>query len=1459
MSQASRTAANLPASRSPTRSPAELQSARPAWGRAGAGPEARLGNRALHALATSGGDAPFIQAMCRSPSCPGLMAMVQRHAVQRQAMDRHELEADRTADLVMGAGPQASPTISPVSRALTPAPAATAAADGASVQSKAGGETSTGDVASAPSLPRSAGQPLPSRQRAFLEPRFGRDLGTVRIHTGAEADFSARSFGARAYTHANNVVFRSGEYSPSSESGGWLLAHELTHVAQQGHAPALGAGALSAIPAPSGIRQHKGEMVETAKRNDGPGTTDNVAGVSMSVSLDGLTFSVPETITYKKGPRTPQLLEIALKRLLGPEYKPALKLEDRIAQELGRAKLKRSGGFKMAGIAKAGEEIGLIRFDLKATIIILDTIKSLNIPTTLSEEQINLLQLGAASGFLWQDFVEIVRGTGEELPKWYDFDLFQSDMASRGALLKRYLEAMKTSGKDDAGAYQKRTETVNDVVSALLTPILVMEAVRQDTALAGSQDTAGGYVALWRTPKDWKIGQPLPTPRRINNKAAAALFLNYQQSQQKLAQSAEFNGEDRKTLMRNFGFFLDRTSFAGSLQGDQQIRDTPATANAPAFPSSLTPVPAIPPPIYNAALGTDHRFEMVVEYPSVYEALGNYVFNWEMVRIPDDTIGAPVDVEALPRDEISNGSVAYVRFSRDVAYAAADIERSINDMRTELGPAGVGALQLIGANAILRFIGTGLKLAIDLLTMPRSQKLVTFPKPGLYMVRAAMAQAKDDNASVIRAPSVAYYPVLAASAEDMARSGVSKELSRKEKSKKRIEEIEKKLKEDISEDERKALKEELDALKLSLGSLGDRLAAQRSKAGEYEASVKAKLESSDPEGTTAADLDAAEAQREKLDKIIALRAKRDVEGAEPIPATFVSDLGQTIPLNFEVVDKEASKGSFKVYLSDVTTPKSGDGTATGRTREDAIANAAKELLESVHGYGRGQLAIAMRGGVRSIRIEAGEGALLMEAVENVSTALSVAAIVAAPLTGGASLTFLIPLGLVGGIPSAYRIAKRLEAGTFTMDLENALELVNVASSLVGVGRVAGGTLKSVRLGRGLLVVGFGLDAASGILMGAQVMLQIDEISKLPPGQRASAMALLIGTQLVQAGVMVGGALMEKAAQAHTDAKIMAGEKNLPGEGMVGSSRDAPPAREIDPATSGAPRHEPPHMDGPGGGTDTVLATEPVGEGHHIEVKERGIELCSPKPCPLLNVEYAKEMETYPGFQTRFDEIQGMRKTKPQEAAKKAANLERDLKSLREAAAKVGSADELKLGGPEHEGLSFELDVSERKKRQLKSGERDFQLSHEVTFDIDEPLPVGAKEISRGEKIRRALDPHNRQLLDPMTNRRTKHLRVSDKPASEPLKAVSVKDNPDAIIGRRFDEVTEMRQVFDQAVAKIKDPNSMSPTALKETINGHFRDIVQEGRTPEGVAIRDALKSIGFECVAGKGLVAVTKE
>jgi hypothetical protein len=78
------------------------------------------------------------------------------------------------------------------------------------------------------------GGPLPSSTRANMENQFGRSFADVRVHTGQSASKLASDFSARAFTSGNDIVFGEGEFQPDSPGGQHLLAHELTHVAQQG-------------------------------------------------------------------------------------------------------------------------------------------------------------------------------------------------------------------------------------------------------------------------------------------------------------------------------------------------------------------------------------------------------------------------------------------------------------------------------------------------------------------------------------------------------------------------------------------------------------------------------------------------------------------------------------------------------------------------------------------------------------------------------------------------------------------------------------------------------------------------------------------------------------------------------------------------------------------------------------------------------------------------------------------------------------------------------------------------------------------------------------------------------------------------------------------------------------------------------------------------------------------------
>lgn len=84
----------------------------------------------------------------------------------------------------------------------------------------------------------SGGAALPPQVAGEMSRAIGADFGGVRIHTGEDAAQMNRELGAQAFTHGNDIYFNSGKFDPSSANGKHLLAHELTHVVQQGAAPA---------------------------------------------------------------------------------------------------------------------------------------------------------------------------------------------------------------------------------------------------------------------------------------------------------------------------------------------------------------------------------------------------------------------------------------------------------------------------------------------------------------------------------------------------------------------------------------------------------------------------------------------------------------------------------------------------------------------------------------------------------------------------------------------------------------------------------------------------------------------------------------------------------------------------------------------------------------------------------------------------------------------------------------------------------------------------------------------------------------------------------------------------------------------------------------------------------------------------------------------------------------------
>ncbi|MGF1488186.1 MAG: DUF4157 domain-containing protein, partial [Prochloraceae cyanobacterium] len=80
---------------------------------------------------------------------------------------------------------------------------------------------------------KGGGSPLPETTKGFMESRFGADFSDVKIHDNSTASSMSESISAQAFTTGSDIYFNTGKYSPDSNEGKSLLAHELTHVLQQ--------------------------------------------------------------------------------------------------------------------------------------------------------------------------------------------------------------------------------------------------------------------------------------------------------------------------------------------------------------------------------------------------------------------------------------------------------------------------------------------------------------------------------------------------------------------------------------------------------------------------------------------------------------------------------------------------------------------------------------------------------------------------------------------------------------------------------------------------------------------------------------------------------------------------------------------------------------------------------------------------------------------------------------------------------------------------------------------------------------------------------------------------------------------------------------------------------------------------------------------------------------------------
>lgn len=139
---------------------------------------------------------------------------------------------------------------------------------------------------------RGGGSALPHDTRAFMEPRFGVDFSQVRVHTGTNAAQMSQDLNAQAFTVGRDIYFGNGKYNPQTSGGQQLLAHELTHVVQQG--AALRAKPIAVTPAPQKIQRSPGPIANLLNK-----VARNIPGYTLITVIIG-----KNPITGEEVPRT---------------------------------------------------------------------------------------------------------------------------------------------------------------------------------------------------------------------------------------------------------------------------------------------------------------------------------------------------------------------------------------------------------------------------------------------------------------------------------------------------------------------------------------------------------------------------------------------------------------------------------------------------------------------------------------------------------------------------------------------------------------------------------------------------------------------------------------------------------------------------------------------------------------------------------------------------------------------------------------------------------------------------------------------------------------------------------------------------------------------------------------------------------------------------------------------------
>ncbi|MEJ7599014.1 MAG: hypothetical protein WKG01_13990 [Kofleriaceae bacterium] len=884
-------------------------------------------------------------------------------------------------------------------------------------------------------------------------------------------------------------------------------------------------------------RAVKGKPTKRTSRTEAiGGFLDTPQPGKIGVNRAGLFLRVGYDVMYVAGvSRAEQVFAMFLSGLVGKEYKPLLAEEMRKALEL-----RLEGPEDPNGPAKEGEVVGPNgQADLGTTDALIglklvrwlrDTRKIALDPKRFDDVLWKRLEHAVAVEDAWLEVFNHTTAAGKFGNSW-DFSIlphakrfawvkqpmFTAIAWGLGPVVERarlgYLAfEAKPQAKVGDPAFDDRVKAIEDLWSRFNEGAEPLDAIRVDAALRSHP----GYKYLFPRAKAADAD-----PARLR---FIEVCLALEPALAKTAKDEKTGHASRKKLLdrfaEDFKIMLDLNTMANA-NGEDVLHDQVSQANANPFPCSL----AVSPQDDALPAGGDMAAEMSVTADH-WISHWNLHYWWDLIRIEPG--GKQVETST------SRLTMLGRRLGRDAEYTRADFLRLKRDVAITCGPTIVGASNITSSLAIIRFTGTLLKDFLRAIFEKPYEKSLVLPGPGAYMLRCIAGNASSKG-PLHRVPSAAYHMFRVVGRKELAEEQANATLEEL-----RLHEL---LTKPFTElviqngglegEELAQKKAELDLLNATIA--GDAVSMYGIQRANLERARTNKLIAA--QISTDPDL-VPNKIRERLHEIdTALDHRKDrLAGVTGTPyrviTTLVSD-GGTMKLMIEAVDLSTADG-FEVLVIDSTAPKSGFQNQKAPTRVAAIRAALTDLLEnSVTGYGRGWCSILVPSGGKTSSgahdrdtFEVGKDlvSMLVEVIEGGSLIISVLALLAAPFTAGASLAILIPMGIIGAIPSGYRIAKRQEEGTFAWDMETALDMLNIVSSFLGVGQTGSASLKFTRLAGAFKLAGNGADGLNIILGTNEFFNELQDISTDPnllASERRYRLALSVATKLMNDGVMVG--------------------------------------------------------------------------------------------------------------------------------------------------------------------------------------------------------------------------------------------------------------------------------------------------------------------------------------------------